>query len=300
MKKFISKLVRFSVPLALYAIFAMFFLPHLLMIQNGPNTEEQIEESFKNAVCRDYEILILGNSRMYRGVNPDKFSLETYNFSHDYDSYNQLYYKLKFLEKKEFNYLILGIDYFQFSIFSSKRNYVYGDLLNNQYIDDYKEYFLWSEVNYHLSFLDPKKLLGLRSKTNVPFLKENGQYIKPGMANKNDFVERDISRKQIQIKYFEKILDYCESRNIRVILVMPPTRENELNSYSLAEIKAFNQFINEYTKRKNVNYFNFSKDSSFKISDFTDITHLNQSAADNFSSLLDRKILANKTLDIEL
>lgn len=301
MRKFLLRLGEFFIPAVLYSFLMLFLLPYLLVIQNGPNTKKQITVSFDNAATKNYKILILGNSRLYRGLNPEKFSLKAYNFSHDNDSYNQLYYKLEFLEEnnKDFEYLILGVDYFQFGQFNSSRNWIYGGLLDKKYLADYDETFFWPKVRHHLSYLDPKKLLGLKPKENVPFLKENGQYVKPGRAKKDETVQRDIARHQLQVGYFEKILSFCKSKNIKVILVMPPTRKNELDSYSSKEIKEFNSFLDGYVNNRNVFYFNFSRLSSFDVSDFTDYTHLNAEAADDFSIILNEKLMTERDLGMK-
>ena len=99
MKKFFNQLFLFSIPTIIYFVLAIFLMPTLLSIQNGPSTKQQISTSFRNALKQDYDILILGNSRTYRGINPDLLAMKCYNFSHDNDSYNQSYYKLLYLIK---------------------------------------------------------------------------------------------------------------------------------------------------------------------------------------------------------
>ena len=141
MKKFIQKILIFCFPAMVYSIIAILFMPCLLSMVNGPSTKQQIAHSFKNATNINYDLLILGNSRTYRGINPDMLSYNAFNFSHSNDSYNQIYYKLKYLVdiEKDINYLILGIDYFQFSFISDTRNYVYTDFLDSEYMTDFRE-----------------------------------------------------------------------------------------------------------------------------------------------------------------
>lgn len=77
----------------------------------GPNTAEQIKMSFENSVKVEYDCYFLGNSRVYRGINPDKItSVNSYNFAHNNDSYNQMYYKLLYLLNagKQIDCLIIG------------------------------------------------------------------------------------------------------------------------------------------------------------------------------------------------
>jgi len=292
MKKFITTLFVFGIPILLYCIIAVFTMPILLSKQNGPSTKDQITFSFNNAIKKDYEMLILGNSRIYRGLNPDKFLIKTYNFSHDNDSYNQLFYKLKFINEKgkKIKYLILGIDYFQFSFISDKRNYVYSDLLGDDYNRDYSSTAFFDKLNYHIGNMNPKKIMDLRTKNDIPFIRENGQYIKHGIAKENDTIKRNIFRLPFQEKYFTKILELCKKDKIKTFIVMPPVRNKELLSYSLSEIQKFDSYINSFTDNKRVFYLNFSNSIDFDISDYTDITHLNEKAANRFSEKLNDTI----------
>ncbi|PKP46456.1 MAG: hypothetical protein CVT95_06985 [Bacteroidetes bacterium HGW-Bacteroidetes-12] len=304
MKKFLKNIFKFLLPPFIYSIIAMIVMPDLLSIVNGPSTKQQINYSFKNAISKDYELLISGNSRTYRGLNPNIFSLNTFNFSHDNDSYNQIYYKLNYLleRNKKFNYLILGVDYFQFSFKSDTRNYVYGDLLGNEYMNDFdNSNILLEKVKYLLDNVNPKKLLSLKLKKNKPFLRENGQYIKHGVASENDSIKRDINLLDFQVSYFKKIINLCKSKNIKVFIVMLPTRQNELDSYTEIELNEFNSFIKENIDNKNEYYLNYSKIKNFTVNDYTDLTHFNESSANRFSRMLDKDLskLVNKTNEIK-
>ncbi|AEA42197.1 hypothetical protein Fluta_0188 [Fluviicola taffensis DSM 16823] len=273
----------------------MFYMPDIISLSNGPSTRQQIQYSFENASLLNYDMVIVGNSRTYRGLNPDKFNQRTFNFSHDNDSYNQIYFKLKFLEgkRKKISSVILGLDYFQFSFISNTRNYIYGDLLSDEYLKDYDtQNLFYQKIDYYINNIDPKNLkaLSFKSKEEKPFLKENGQYISPGLATENDSIERDIKRLDFQTKYFKKVIDFCQKKKVRVFIVMPPCRSNELISYSKVEIDEFNAFIKTFTKIKNVYYLNYSTTSNFNTKDYTDITHLNEKAANRFSKMLNNDI----------
>lgn len=293
MQKFIRNIFKFIIPAFVYCLIAVIVMPKLLSIQNGPSTAQQIKFSLENALKKDYKIIILGNSRTYRGIAPDMFSLSTYNFSHDNDSYNQIFYKLELLlsNKKEFDYLILGVDYFQFSFKSDTRNYVYADILNENYLNDFNNDLWKLKFDYYLSNLNPKKLLSLRSKNNMPFLKENGQYIKPGLAFETDTIQMDIKRLDFQVNYFKMILELCQIKKITVFMVMLPVRPNELKSYTKEETEEFDSFIESFTNQKTIFYLNYSKNPDFKTIDYTDITHLNEVAANRFSKILNTDIL---------
>ncbi len=268
-------------------------MPYLLSLANGPTTKQQISYSFESAINDEYEMFILGNSRTYRGINPDSLQLKSFNFSHDNDSYNQMYFKLKFLidNKKNFKYLILGLDYFQFSFKADTRNYVYSDFFGSEYMSDFESSALIKKTQYYIDIINPKKILSCFSKENQPFIRKNGQYIKSGYAREDDCVSRDVKRLSFQVRYFEKILEVCKSKGIKVFMVTLPIRLNELNSYTESELDDFKNFINQYINDNEIFYLNYSNIKSFNTKDYTDITHFNESAANRFTKKLNKDLM---------
>lgn len=293
MNQFLRTLFIFLIPALLYCLFAIFILPRRLVMSNGPSTQQQIDYSFEGAVKADYDLLILGNSRCYRGIDPDALSVKAYNFSHDNDSYNQQYHKLQYLlsKRKKISYLVLGVDYFEFNVLSNSRNYAYADYLGKDYERDYKDNIWELKLKHSLENLNPKQLSLLKkSGVKLPFQKENGQYIRYGTARESDTIHRDITRLKILEDYFHKTISLCQENGIKVFLVMPPVRQNELKSYTKDQINEFNAFINSSIDHKNSVYWNYSEDGSYTTKDYTDITHLNEAAADRFTKMLDDSI----------
>jgi len=297
MRKFILKFTIFIILFA--AIFQVFIgaTEEKLLKVYGPNTKMQIEQSFNEVLKEEYDMIILGNSRMYRGINPDMFSIDTYNFSHDNDTYNQMYYKLLYLEDNDRlpKSVLIGTDYFQFSIISDTRNHVYKSLLDKRYIKDYSFNFN-KYMNNRMTFLQNNLLLRWKSifeKENVnrPYLKENGQFILPRKAMENDTLAKDRESVMLDIQknYFKNILEYCRDKNIKVMVIMPPLRDNELKSYKDEYLEIFNEYISESIEENEI-YLNFTYDERFNINDFSDITHLNKEGADKFSKILWEKI----------
>ena len=273
---------------------------------NGANTADQIKMSFSNAVRMDYNCYFLGNSRIYRDINPDMFdSVSAYNFGHDNDSYNQMYYKLLYLidHNKPIEYLIVGTDYFQFSFLSDTRNYIYSALFPREYQADYEkkswieikeEYYttLWSnKQNARMSCLS--LLLNKDAPEHVNFQKQNGQYVAYGTVNPNDTVDRSYEILDVQLDYFRKIIALCEEKGIELYVVMPPLWEGETASHTDAERAALNQMIDRELEgtRFEGRYINYSEENGLSpYTDFIDVTHLHPEAADRYSAYLNVRI----------
>ena len=278
----------------MYSLFSYFILPVLLVKAFGINVEDQIEMSFSNAKLREYDLVVMGNSKLYCGINPDFFTIKSYNFSHNNDNYNQIYFKLKWLDEqgKKFDYLVLGTDYFQFNFISDSRNYAYSKYFEDEYILDYRKDAIGAKwLKGKVEFLKPYKL---KTLLDIPYvrhdLKENGQFVRRGNPGEALFQKRQFKFLDIQVQYFDRILQYCQEKDITVFICMQPLRKMELNQYSHKEIMQFNEFISKKLK-VGIYYLDFSVDHPFDSKDYIDMSHLSQESAKKFTKMINERII---------
>jgi len=289
----------------------------------GPSLRERMVRAFDLAAQGRYEWLVLGNSRMYRGVNPTFFPRPGFNLSQDDDGFNHAYYKLRYLEERGIQprIVILGIDYFQFSALSETRLRFYKSYLGASFLADYStntssiarvfdEVFtpsLNTDANEFASVFfsqTPLSLVkwGAARLRGQPMerryvLKDNGQYsVDVELAFEGDFIKRKIIRLPIQEEYFRRVIQWSAERRIPVVLVMPPVRDIELASYDDASVDQFERFLKPFINNHSVFYLNYARDKRFSIREFGDVTHLNPAGADKFSEILsgDLKKLLNR------
>jgi len=277
----------------------------------GPGTERQIDSSFKWALNNDYDILILGSSKFYRGLNPDLLGIPAFNFAHDNDAYNQMYYKLLFLKEhnKSFNYLIISVDYAPFSNISETRNHLYKKYFDPEYFNDYKlgsttngklikdfndSFNRFMKIRFSMTFTKfAESVIALIAKgkpDDIPYMKPNGQYIKPGKSTPDLFVSRKYTPLKLQENYFQKILDHCNKENIKVFLIMPPFLEADLKLYPEENILFYQKYFTSLADNLNSWYLDYSSGSLFSAVDYTGLAHLNDNAADRFSEILNNQI----------
>jgi hypothetical protein len=296
MQTFISRLVLFALPVLAFVLAAAMGMPWLLSLSHGPTTQQLIDRQFEQALDRDYQQLILGNSRAFGGLDPDVFSVPTYNFAHDNDSYNQMYHKLLYLWQrgKRFDQVILGTDHFQFSFQADTRNHAYADHLGADYLKDFdRRNPMMIELAYRLSNIDPAKFRSIGDETTKRYyLRENGQYVKFGVAREDDVIQRDVSRLPFQVDHFEKLLAFCKEKGLTVFIVMLPLRPNELRSYTEEALSEFDAFIEGHTDGEQVFLLNYSRIDGFGIEDYIDITHFTQEAGGRISTMIDRDVMA--------
>lgn len=307
MSKLISKLTILLVLFALLVYVYCRLASTVAVKYYGENIEEQIRKSFKNSIKDDYNCYFLGNSRIYRNINPELFdSVNAYNFGHDNDTYNQMYYKLLYLinNGEKIEYLIIGTDYFQFSYLADARNYVYVDLLPSEYLADYPDSStkvarrldrikrLWiSKQNAFTALLN--YAMGNPPPNNIPYQKDNGQYCVEGTAKGDETIQFDFSIMDIQYDYFKRIIELCVDENIDLYVVMPPLWEAMVESGTDEEFDKFNKMIIDSLKdtpyeNQYINYCILNGLSSYE--DFSDATHLSPEVADTYSGYLNHYI----------
>lgn len=273
----------------------------------GINTADQVKMSFENSVKDSYNCYFLGNSRLYRNINPDKFpSVHAYNFAHDNDSYNQMYYKLLYLLEhgERIDYLFAGTDYFQFSYLSDSRNYIYSKYFPAEYLADFedgnnwfslqKEYLktLWGNKQNCLSACI-KYVLRRPVPKNLLVQKPNGQFVVYGAAKGDEKADRDYQVLDVQYVYYKKIIELCQANDIELYVIMPPLRKGEIESHTDEERAAFNKMIRDSLAQTPYaeHYYNYSESEGLSpYTDFTDIVHLTPEASDRYSAHLNNLV----------
>jgi hypothetical protein len=284
----------------------------------GPSLQERIDAGFNGIRARRYDCVAVGNSRIYRGINPDKLGVSAYNFAQDDDAFNQIYYKLRYMDDHgvRVQTLVIGVDYFQFSFLSDRRNFAYARHFAKGYIDDFTRppqgagRVMWAalhpidEAAFNAfmirHFTRPAALLlerglaTLRHEAAAPsvrvFVKDNGQYVVEAPPGPLVPVERDATRLPIQVRYFEASLDWARQNGMRVFLVMPPLHRRELASYAPGVIEAFDRWLAARAGAYGATYLNFSTHPDFGDGDFADVTHLTAEAADRWSEMVGHAI----------
>lgn len=321
---FIFKLVCISVICvaipALYVNYSYLKTEKIL----GPNTKHQIEQSFENLQKDKYDLLFIGNSRLYRGVNSLLFNVKACNFSYDGDTYLQTFYKLKYLSDNNITckYIVISADYFSFSLLADNSNGNYYDFFNGNYkkvcnsdlvklptfkstikketnslacfstMDKYNDEFnTWITKNFSNTIIPFAK--GLRNTdANRPMLKNNGQYIINTNATENDSIERSSDVYKPLQGYLDSIINLCTEKNIKLVMTMLPTRENELKNYTQEYQKQIDDYFTSKTDNKMIYFLNYKNDTTFKLNHYSDLTHFSVEGADKFSMKLNSDLQA--------
>ena len=100
-KRYLCKVIPTSFVILIILLGVVCITSLLTQKKEGVSVENQINYQFSHITEFNYDLIFLGNSRIYRGINPSKISINSYNFAFDNDTFVECLYKLKYLDKIE-------------------------------------------------------------------------------------------------------------------------------------------------------------------------------------------------------
>ena len=105
-------------------------------------------------------------------------------------------------------------------------------------------------------------------------------------SKRHSYIGRE-NRIDTNIQILKQIIEHCQKRNIKIILITTPTYKsyyNNLDTIQLAQtIKNCDLIAEKYL---NCKYINLLKDKRFQEEDFHDADHLSATGAKKLSSIL--------------
>ena len=300
MKKFLLYIIFFFIPLIILGIGAE------ILLRGIPN-EYSIKREFLDKNASEINILILGSSHAYRGINPEYFSNYTFNaamFSQSLD------YDLRILENynNEFdnlNTLIIPISY----------PTLYTNLemgIENWRAKNYNIYYDFSndwKFTYSTEILNSTLKKNLSRIKDQYFFKRNHIEMGPlgweGIARRATKLELEetgieaATRHTIDtseafndnINYLKKITNLASERNWQIILVIPPAYKTYRDNLSQVQLsRTIYLCKNLSVENSHVKFLNLIDSPLFNEADFYDADHLNSWGAKKFSILIDQMI----------
>lgn len=164
MSQFVRKVILFALPI----LFFVFFVEYIAR-QIPNNYSYKNEYLSKNA--ENVELLILGSSHSFYGINPDYFTLNAFNASHVSQSLNYDYFIFEKFKNNFSNMKVLVLPISYFTLFSQLED---G-------IEDWrvKNYSIYYECGYHSSLKYKTEILNTKpikiGKQVVKYLWSNGK-----------------------------------------------------------------------------------------------------------------------------
>jgi hypothetical protein len=267
----------------------------------------------QHTLTTKYDYLIIGSSKSMYSINPkilnNKWNLSGYNASIEasdirfYIDYIQMLKEVGNLPRNIiFNILPRSIE-----VNSINKSNVFN-ILGPQSVKSrlYKELF---PIEYHLGMLNslryhkalPDLINGLRKKdspkdfgfrplTNLSICKK-GITCKEGESfNKDEWAKERLDLKYT-FKYLDQFLEIAKENSINVVFVESPIYS--VNHIELAKDFYYLDLINKYLTGKNHKVYDYRSHKKFLMKDnlYSDLIHLNESGAIEFSNLISNDIL---------
>jgi len=312
MKRFILKILLLLFPIIVLAVSMEYLLQHI------PN-DYIYKKNYLDKHSKEIEILILGSSQEYYGVNPVYFSQNTFNASHVSQTLDLSSEIFKIYQNDFSNLDVIIVSSSYFGLWSKlenasdswrMKNYAiyYGidtkslkdhsELLNNTLGNNFKrlyKYYLKKENEIYWSKLG----WGTAYKAvNGENLEETGKAA--ALRHTIDIYSKEsmkIFAENMQI--LNLLAEFCNNKNVKLIFLTTPTyyiyRENINKNQLNKMVETMNDFV---AKHNNCYYINWFENPDFVKEDYYDADHLDEIGAEKLSKKLafyvDSLMISNK------
>lgn len=293
MKKFVRRVAIFSFVVLVLLVSAEWYVEHL------PNPSRDKHE-WMSLHADEVETLLLGNSQVYYGLCPDSmgrhvFSLAQVSQTYRYDAYLLQHYAMPRLKNVilNFSYFSLWEDFEQQeeSEFYAARYRIYMDCDLHPRCSKY---------GFEFCFLPSfrEKLTALWKPGNMSWA-ERGNGTEYTFDNRQEDWDNGEVRARANtypdyaflvpqnIDYLQQMVDFCRERDVRFVLLTPPTSASFAACQDAAQTsrnrKELHRFLNSNPE---VVYVDLQRDSRFTERDFFDSDHLNTDGAAKMSHIM--------------
>lgn len=302
MNYFLKRFTFFIIPFLL-----VLSIIEILLIHGGFSysvQKRQLED-----LADSIEVLILGPSYSYTGLNPGLFTHYTFNLSNN----NQdIYYDFKLLEKNQPILKNLKIVIFNFGYQTLDHELGSDNSEERKRGSFYKRIYGIPRKDSRDFIIDYSYLVNMGFKLGIEHLRSNTiRSIKNGWIEINDvtvFSESVIDPEAVvveklkyqnsinnsstkqNIDYLRKAIKICKENQIKVLLCLDPVTSFYRKSINPVKYSFVVRNIEELTNEPNVYFLNLYDNINFTDNDFSDMHHVNSEGAKKFTLLVNDEI----------
>lgn len=299
MAKFILKFTLFLIPIISLLLFIELKLSKRQSVYHIQ--KYQLEKNISKI-----DILILGNSHAFEGINPQQLSENAFNLAGSGQDFTiDLLLLKKYIHKlANLNYVIIPISYHSFfykiedSPIDKNRigfyKKVYGiNLCNNNNISNLfwiPQYGL--KESFYYTFEKSNNENFLMTNGHIQYSINSNDYLavtNQKKANKN----LNVYHKLMNVELFDynyiklvSIIELLKNKNITPVLVSIPTYKTYYNNLQPLYKEMMTNGISKLCSQYNLSYLNFLDSPNYKATDFRNSNHLNSRGAIKFSKEL--------------
>jgi hypothetical protein len=275
-----------------------------VMLRQIPNVYK-FKKNYLDENSDKIEVLFLGNSHSYFGLNPDCMAKRSYNAAHVSQTFD---YDLEIIRKYKdgwvnLKFIVLPISYFSLydkmiestESWRAKDYCIYYKIRISKYLPHYTEMLsgqlslkfirLWS---FYVKRIDniacTESGWGTSYKVRKPSLDllAVGEYA----AKRHRRLDDQYFNEMCSV--LDSIIVFAEHKGFRIILFTPPAFESYRSNLFQDQLnRTVNAASDIAQSHSNCLYFNFLDDESFTETDFYDADHLNEAGARKLTLVID-------------
>lgn len=295
--------IKKSLIVALFAVACM--AVGEILIRKAPNPYS-IKHHYMVNHGKDVEILLLGSSHIFYGINPARFKDKTYNLANNAQSARINYELLKHYEKelnngilkkiivnigggalfdpelqdgKEWFYLTGYCMYMNLPGYTSPR--FYFEITNTSLF----KYRLRKILQGNFSAISYTDSLGFGTRMSIPG--DSSYVASSGAGMALAHASGPLTQINRNILYFDSVALWCRERNVELILLKTPKYKTYNAAYPRKYAHVADSVMREFHSRfPEVRMLDFSTDARFGIGDYYDGNHLCHRGAEKFTKIL--------------
>lgn len=299
MKKFLITLLAFFIPV-LCVLAGLEYL-----VRKVPN-EYQYKAEWMEKNADRVETLILGTSHAFYGINPsylgpNAFSLAASAQSLQYDEFLFFKYAPKC---KNLKTVILPISYFTLFSGDMEDDSEWWRAINYKVYMDCPYHSSFSKYNFFISNSEPfraKLTKIIKGNTIIecdslgfgyPIYRKSTPTLDEASVATwvKHHTAKDFSCVEKNKRHIFKIVEYCKTNHIRLVIVTTPTWKTYYERLNPPQLDVMKEYISQLTSQNNAIYLNYMQDVRFIATDFTDCNHMSCDGAVKLSNIIKKEL----------
>lgn len=304
-QKLFIKIILFIMPIVVSVGYIEYRLSQI------PNSYNLKRHNFEQNL-HDYEVIVLGSSHAFSGINPTYLDRSTFNLA---NSSQDLYYDSRLLKKyldrlPSLKLVLVTLSYFSLE-YELQRN-------PQEYWRQYYYFRFWgiSELNGRMLDVKNFSLIRLYSPQSTrDYIKRSFQinlatninefgwnnYIRSDKENLSpSFAKQIVLRHQSEMskssgeknaRLLRELVGELQKRHIQVVFVTLPVYRTYASSVDSNRYQEMQSSINRIAKELEVSYINYFSDSRFDETDFNNVDHFNEQGATKLTSIINTEII---------
>ena len=302
MKRFITKTVfLILLPVIVGVVVCEIFLRRI------PNDYAYKNEWLTNS-SDSVQILNLGSSHAFFGIEPSCFSHKAFNAAHVSQSIKYDHFIFNLFDEKLYSLKVLVLPISYFSMLSSGPENGIEDWRVKYYSIYYHCKYHKFEPKYNLEIYNGLHLknvlysmlgktshrtcsdLGYGTTYQLEYRAEDWKESGVIAAKRHTIKNIDTIILEKNKSLIEDMIAVCKKRHIQVIIVTTPTYQSYRDSLDKKQLDISVECCNEFAKHDNVCYLDLLDDKRFTEDDFFDADHLNEYGAAKLTGILQQTI----------